>query len=269
MNSARLAVRGETLVAFAGRCIPGGGVAPPSNTAGILSRRAWPAGRLARLGATPDFRHGLLASLVAVLIVTLAAGAVSGCVPKRIRTPGRSAPDLVVLLPDPGDGTVGRVVVSNSSGAATLATARNSVSVSSNQPPGPVTVMTEADVTRIFGDALSALPLAAQPFTLFFRFESDELTDDSRALLAQILGAVKGRPFPDVVVIGHTDTMGTRASNIELGLKRAAAIRGSLIDAGIDASTIEVTSNGEADLLIGTADEVLEPRNRRVEITVR
>jgi hypothetical protein len=60
-----LAVRGETLVAFDGRCIPGGGVAPPSNTAGILSRRAWPAGRLARLGATPDFHHGLLGSALA------------------------------------------------------------------------------------------------------------------------------------------------------------------------------------------------------------
>src|SRR5216117_2916921 len=68
-----LAARGESLAAFGapnaaaalgtpfdGRCIPGGRVAPPSNTAGILSRRALPAGRLARLGATPDFRHGLL-----------------------------------------------------------------------------------------------------------------------------------------------------------------------------------------------------------------
>src|SRR5438034_6560611 len=58
---------------FDGRCIPappqrgcrvgdpgGGCVAPPSNTGGILSRRALPAGRLARLGATPDFHHGLL-----------------------------------------------------------------------------------------------------------------------------------------------------------------------------------------------------------------
>jgi outer membrane protein OmpA-like peptidoglycan-associated protein len=174
-----------------------------------------------------------------------------------------------VLLPDPGDGTVGRAVVSNPSGAANLAAARESVSVSSNHPPGPVTVMTEADVTRIFGDALSSLPAAPRHFTLFFRFESDELTDQSRALLGQILAAVKGRPFPDVVVIGHTDTTGTRAGNIELGLKRADAIRGSLIDAGIDASLIDVTSNGEADLLVKTADGVLEPRNRRVEITVR
>jgi outer membrane protein OmpA-like peptidoglycan-associated protein len=209
------------------------------------------------------------ARLAALLIATLAAGAVSGCGPKRIRTPARSSQDLVVLLPDPGDGTVGRAVVSNPSGAVNLAAARESVSVSSNQAPGPVTVMTEADVTRIFRDALSALPIAPQHFMLFFRFESDELTDESRALFAQILGAVKGRPFPDVVVIGHTDTTGTRAGNIELGLKRAGAIRSSLIDAGIDASLIEVTSNGEADLLVRTGDEVLEPRNRRVEITVR
>src|SRR5436190_24035385 len=67
------AARGESLAAFDERCIPAppqrgcrvgdpgaGGVAPPSNTPGILSRRALPAGRLARLGATPDFHHGLL-----------------------------------------------------------------------------------------------------------------------------------------------------------------------------------------------------------------
>src|SRR5688572_19070569 len=55
-----LAARGKRLAAFDGRCIPGGCVAPPSNTAGILSRRALPAGRLARLGATPAFHHGPL-----------------------------------------------------------------------------------------------------------------------------------------------------------------------------------------------------------------
>src|SRR6266851_1835914 len=55
-----LSARGESLAAFDERCIPAGGVAPPSNTPGILSRRALPAGRFARLGATPDFHHGLL-----------------------------------------------------------------------------------------------------------------------------------------------------------------------------------------------------------------
>src|SRR6266850_1981124 len=55
-----LTARGETLAAFDGRCIPVGCVAPRSNTPGILGRRALPPGRLARLGATPDFHHGRL-----------------------------------------------------------------------------------------------------------------------------------------------------------------------------------------------------------------
>jgi hypothetical protein len=56
-----LAARGGSPAAFGRRCIPVGGVAPPSNTGRILGRRALPPGRLAALGATPDFHHGLLA----------------------------------------------------------------------------------------------------------------------------------------------------------------------------------------------------------------
>ena len=55
-----LTARGESLAAFDGRCILAGWVAPPSNIPDILGRRALPARRLARLDATPDFRHGLL-----------------------------------------------------------------------------------------------------------------------------------------------------------------------------------------------------------------
>jgi outer membrane protein OmpA-like peptidoglycan-associated protein len=205
----------------------------------------------------------------AVLTATLAAGLVMGCGPQRIRTADRPGQDLVVLLPDPGDGTIGRAVVSNPAGAVDLAAARESTSVSLNQPPAPVTIMSQAEVRRLFGDALSALPPAPQHFILFFRFESDELTEESRALLPQVLQAIKNRPVPEIAVVGHTDTMGTAGSNIELGLRRANAIRSVLIDAGVDAALIEATSHGEADLLVKTADEVPEPRNRRVDITVR
>ena len=55
-----LAARGARLAAFDGRCIPAGCVAPRSHAPGRLGRRALPAGRLARLGATPDVHHGLL-----------------------------------------------------------------------------------------------------------------------------------------------------------------------------------------------------------------
>ncbi|HLG56658.1 MAG TPA: hypothetical protein VI485_15070 [Vicinamibacterales bacterium] len=70
-----LAARGESPAAFDERCIPPGGVAPPSNTPGIFGRRALPAGRLARLGATRDFHHGLLASLAVVVFAVAGASA--------------------------------------------------------------------------------------------------------------------------------------------------------------------------------------------------
>ena len=52
-----LAARRAGRPAFAGRAPPGG-VAPPSNTSGILGRRAWPAGRIGRLGATAGLDGG-------------------------------------------------------------------------------------------------------------------------------------------------------------------------------------------------------------------
>jgi len=80
---------------------------------------------------------------------------------------------------------------------------------------------------------------------------------------------VKTYPAPQVTVIGHTDTRGDATSNIGLGLRRATVVRMRLIEAGLDASAINVTSHGEATLLVPTADDVSEARNRRVEITVR
>jgi outer membrane protein OmpA-like peptidoglycan-associated protein len=174
---------------------------------------------------------------------------------------------LVVLLPD-ADGSVGRANVSNRSGSADLTAARDATQAIANRAPSKVT-LSEQEVGRIFGDALSALPAAPKHFTLYFRFESDELTDESRALVLDIQNEVKERAMPDIVVVGHTDTMGTPNANFDLGLKRATSVRDLLTQAGLDASTIEVTSLGEADLLVKTPDETPEPRNRRVEIAVR
>src|SRR5438093_2653472 len=77
-DAGALAARGESLAAFAGRCIVGGCVAPPLNTPGILGRRALPARRLARLGATPHFHHGLLAFVMASTAVSAQTVSVSG-----------------------------------------------------------------------------------------------------------------------------------------------------------------------------------------------
>ena len=148
------------------------------------------------------------ARLAAFLVAAAAAVTLSACGPKQVRTP-EPAPDpktatLVMLLPDPEGGTTGRAAVSSKTPSATtnkpasveLASARQSTLVGLNGTATKVTVLSDAEVQQQFGSLLSALPPAPQHFILYFRFESDELTAESRALVPDILRAVKDRPVP-------------------------------------------------------------------------
>ena len=206
---------------------------------------------------------------------TLAAGliavaATAACGPKRPATPTPPrASELIVLLPDPESGSVGRVTVTSASATVALAGAREGTEIVANQPPTPPAAIDEAKLQQVFGAVLSALPPPPKAFNLYFQFDSDELTPAARALLPEILQLVKERPVPDVVAIGHTDTTGSRESNFQLGLRRATKVRDLLIATGLDASLITVMSVGEADPLVQTADETREPRNRRVEVAIR
>jgi outer membrane protein OmpA-like peptidoglycan-associated protein len=193
--------------------------------------------------------------IVGLALVTL----LTGCASKG---------SLVVLLPDE-EGTVGRAVVSNGAGTVDLHEARGATHISATQAPGRVTVMKAADVERMFGETLRGLPAAPFRFTVYFRFDSDVLTDESQRLVPQILSTAKDHTAREVIVVGHTDTMGTPTANFALGLKRATAVRSLLISAGLDKSIVNATSLGESYPLVRTADQTNEPRNRRVEIVVR
>ena len=201
---------------------------------------------------------------MAIAAVTFAAA----CGPKRISLPVRPGQSLTVLLPDSDTRSTGEAAVTNPFGSVELTEEREAALATLNSRP-VLGTLTAAEVQKIFGDALSALPPPPQQFTLFFRFESDELTEQSEALIPKILAATKAHAVQDVVVIGHTDTMGTQQANYALGLKRAMMVRNLLVAAGLDGSTIEATSVGELDLLVRTPDETPEPRNRRVDIAVR
>ena len=206
--------------------------------------------------------------LLAVLVVSAACG------PKRVApappaAPAAPNPTFVILLPDPETRVTGRAVVSNEFGSTDLNTPRAGSLATATAAPGPVRTVGDDEVTRIFGAALAAVPPAPRHFTLQFKFESDTLTEESNALVPAILQAVQALPVPEVMIVGHTDTTGDRKSNVALGLKRATRVRTILTGAGLSSATVDVTSHGEGDLLVKTRDNTPEPRNRRVEITVR
>lgn len=198
-------------------------------------------------------------TLIAALPV-LATALLGACT-----TPPAPPRTYVALLAN-ADGSTGRVVYNSPQGEATLSRAREAVAL--DNPAKPFT-LDEAQLQRDAGAALAAQPLPARTFVLYFEAGDTQINAASRALLPQILEEVRRRPVPELAIIGHTDTVGTSEQNSALALRRAELVAQLLQEAAGAARHVETTSHGEHNLLVSTPDETPEPRNRRVEVTVR
>jgi outer membrane protein OmpA-like peptidoglycan-associated protein len=124
-------------------------------------------------------------------------------------------------------------------------------------------------VQQQFGGALSARPPRPVSYILYFITGKDELTPESQLMMEQIKAELTRRPYPEITVIGHTDSVGGTASNDALSLKRAEAMRQRLVEAGISSELIKAAGRGSREMIVPTDAGVSEPRNRRVEINVR
>jgi len=128
---------------------------------------------------------------------------------------------------------------------------------------------TQGNISVIFRSAIAARPILPHHFRLYFILGSDELTPESKAAYGAVFDDIKQRPVYEIAVIGFTDTVGDPRYNQALSRRRAEAIRDRLVRNGLDGKAISTAGRGEHDLLVPTADQTPEPRNRRVEITVR
>jgi outer membrane protein OmpA-like peptidoglycan-associated protein len=177
-----------------------------------------------------------------------------------------SRQSLFVVLPNP-DG---------SSGAVTIEDGQKSVVLDQPYAAGEVrggaaapVKIDQAQVQQIFGNALAAQPVLPGHFVLYFEKDSDTLTPESQRQYQAVFADIKRRPVYEVEVIGHTDTLGSPPHNQQLSMSRAEMIRDRLVHDGISPKSISVAGRGQLDLAVPTADQVAEPKNRRVEITVR
>lgn len=175
--------------------------------------------------------------------------------------------DLIVLLEDPS-GHVGQVVVANTAGQQVLDTANTVVRVSSAGAPSAPETISKEDISAVFQGALDAAPEPPQTFLLYFQAGTSTLTVESLTRLQDVVAAFSKRTMARANIIGHTDTVGDADLNYRLALSRADAIRDVLVEAGLAEDEIAVRSHGETDLIVSTADNVAEPQNRRVEITL-
>jgi outer membrane protein OmpA-like peptidoglycan-associated protein len=193
--------------------------------------------------------------------VALAALLAAGC--------GGGGRGTFVLLPDPS-GQVGEITVTRGGNRQVVDQAWHAVEVAEDAaaPSAPAAVTPE-QLEASFGPVFTSTPTAPAHYLLHFQSDSSELTAASAALLPEIAAEIAARRSVDTSVVGHTDTSGSKDYNYTLSLERARAVAKLFIGRGVDPQILEINSHGEENLLIPTADEVAEPRNRRVEITVR
>lgn len=178
------------------------------------------------------------------------------------------AETTVILMPDE-NGQVGSLSVASGGKSQPIDKAFNYTRVSGRQAsPEAVNAMSEEAVKQQFGELLKAQPKKAAHFILYFTNGTSELTEESRAMIPEVLAAAKARFPSEISIIGHSDATGSAALNLKISSKRARAVERLIKDTALPPKSTYVRFHGENDPLIPTPDNVPEPRNRRVEIVI-
>lgn len=176
-------------------------------------------------------------------------------------------PDRVVLLPNK-DGSPSAVVLKTATGEQVIDQPYAAADVSQN---GSITPSKESpeSVHARYGTALAALPKRAASYIVYYDKAKVVITPESQAVVDKMKADLKARSVPEIVIIGHTDRVGRVEYNDTLSLERAKEMRDILIATGISPNLITISGRGEREPAVKTEDEVPEPKNRRVEISVR
>jgi outer membrane protein OmpA-like peptidoglycan-associated protein len=103
---------------------------------------------------------------------------------------------------------------------------------------------------------------------ILFPFNSTEILPDGRTNLQQLASSLEKYPNSDILIVGHTDSVGTDAYNNDLSQRRALAAQSYLQSLGVPASRLQATGRGESEPIQSNDTEAGRAQNRRVEIAI-
>ncbi|MGD8243446.1 MAG: AAA family ATPase [Desulfobacterales bacterium] len=157
------------------------------------------------------------------------------------------------------------------SSTAPAATSERQAAPSLTTPPASVAALRKA--TTLPSED-SGPPAEANPadvplpgkLILYFRADSNDLSDVALRELDQLVAAIKGRPSIPIQITGYTDAVGNLHYNFKVSEFRANIVKSFLVGRGLDPQYIESRGLGPANPI--ASNDTLEGRrlNRRVEI---
>lgn len=126
-------------------------------------------------------------------------------------------------------------------------------------------------------DAIPDAQVERHDDRLFVAFPNDVMFDvGSHALfpgaysrLDRLVDTLLRYPDTEVIVKGHTDSTGSRDSNLSLSEDRADAVRRYMIARGVSATRVTAIGFGDAMPLASNQTAAGRQQNRRVEIEIR
>ncbi len=104
---------------------------------------------------------------------------------------------------------------------------------------------------------------------VYFDFDRSSLRPDALRLLDDAITKLQANPDKNIVIEGHTCSIGTAEYNLALGSRRAGSVRDYLLSRGIAASRMETRSYGEERPKFDNAREETRRLNRRAALVVR
>lgn len=107
------------------------------------------------------------------------------------------------------------------------------------------------------------------PASIYFDFDSAELTPQARTVLQTLFDQARQRPDQDLQIEGNCDERGTEEYNVALGQRRAEAAKKYLVYLGIDAGRITTISYGNERPRAPGHDEEAWSENRRDDLMVK
>jgi len=101
-----------------------------------------------------------------------------------------------------------------------------------------------------------------------FDFDRSVIKPEGQAALNQLAAKLQTVTVEVVVVVGHTDSVGTDLYNLKLGQRRAEAVKKYLASQGVESARVYTDSKGENQPIASNKTAQGRSENRRVVVEV-
>jgi OOP family OmpA-OmpF porin len=101
-----------------------------------------------------------------------------------------------------------------------------------------------------------------------FDFDKAVLKPEGKTKLDDLVGKLKAVNLEVIIAVGHTDSVGSKAYNQKLSVRRAEAVKAYLVSKGIEANRVHTEGKGETQPVADNKTKEGRAKNRRVEIEV-